>query len=227
MEDSASGTPHALGHGSLNLTRSLHAVAEITLYGQPGEQISTAELQGLVVIALPRRLLLHGRSGKAAVSLLATAPGPFSGDGNLGFLPFTGQLKIDDPAGIRQTPVRAELYAPDHFLLQLPATGSNSQKTNFGLTLTLWPGDRPETRHIVAELHGSALCSDPAHTNESVQTAIDGPFALDLKTAQGGTAHVQFAQPLDRVRARGDVLEGSITFMGGACGGQRYLLTGQ
>ena len=227
VEDSAASPPHVLGHGSLRLTRSLHAKTEITLYGQAGEQASTIELQGLVVIALPRRLLLHGSNGKATVSLAATIPGPFSGEGDLGFLPFTGRLKFDDPAGSRQTAVRAALHTDDHFLLQLPATGSNNQKTNFALYVTLWPGDRPETRHVAAELRTQGLCRDAARSDESAETAIDGPFALDLKTNQGGTAHLQFAQPLDRVRARADVLQGSIAFTGGPCNGQRYTLTGR
>ena len=227
LEDSADGARHVLGHGSLSLTRSLHARVELRLYGQPGEEMTTVELQGLVVIAIPRRLLLRGSSGKTTASLLATAPGPFSGNGSLGFLPFTGRLKIDDAASSRQTPVRAELSSEDRFLVQLPATGNNGQKTNFALNLTLWPGDRPETRHVAAEMHAPALCRDSARSDESVQTDIDGPFALDLKTSQGGTAHVQFSLPLYRVRGRADVVEGSVTFTGGPCGGQRYTLTGQ
>ena len=177
-----------------------------------------------MVITVPRRLLLHGRSGKSAVSLLATAPGPFSGDGNLGFLPFTGPLKIEDPAGTRQTPVRAELQAADRFLLQLPASGNNGPKTNFSLYLTVWPGDLPATRHIAAELYGHGPCRESAQSDENVQTDIDKPFALDLKTSPAGTAHLQLTQPLAQVRARPDVLQGSITFTGGPCNGQRYML---
>ena len=223
------GSPlhRVLGHGSLSLTNSLHARADITLYGQPGEPVSTIEtigLQGFVVLVLPRRLLLHGSSGKAAVSLSALAPGPLSGDGNSGFLPFTGLLKLGDPGASRQIPVRAELYTRDYFRLQLPATGADGQKTSFALLMTLWPGDLPESSHIAAELQASAPCRAAAQNDERVSTDVTGPFSLDLRTPQGGTAHLQLVQPLGGARARPDLIQGFITFTGGPCGGQRYTL---
>ena len=216
-----------LGHGTLRMTNSVHAKAEVTLY-EPGGEVSTVDLSGLLVLTLPRHLLLHGTSGKTTVSLSGVTPGPLSSanQGESGLLPFTGQLRIEGPAGVRQAQVQAGLYAEDRFLLPLPATGRNAQKTSFSLYLTLWPGDLPDTRHIAAELDTHSFCSDSARSEESASTPIDGPFALDLKTTHGGVAHLQLDQPLSQVRARADALTGSVTFTGGPCGGQRYTLDG-
>ena len=223
-EDSESG--HVLGHGTLRLTSNLRATAEIKLYGQPGDEISTVELQGPLLLTFPRHLLLRGSSGKDTVSLTNASPGPFTAIGDTELLPFTGRLKFQGTVVTRQTPVRAELYAEDRFLLHLPANGPNGQIINFNLAISLWPGDRPQARHIAAELYPHAPCHDIARSDENVSTPVDGPFALDLKTTQGAIVHLQFAQPLDQVRARAGVLEGSITFTGGPCSGQRYTLDG-
>ena len=216
-----------LGHGTLRMTDSVHARAALTLYG-PGGKVSTVDLAGLLVLTLPRHLLLHGAGGQAKVSLSAVIPGPLSpaNEGESGLLPLAGQLRIEGPAGTTQREVRASLYAEDHFLLSLPATGSNGRKTSFSLSLTLWPGDLPGTRHVAAELDAHPPCGDLARSDESASTPTDGPFALALKTAHGGAAYLQFDQPLSEVRARADVLTGSVTFRGRPCDGQRYTLNG-
>ena len=221
-----------LGHGTLLMSNSVRTRAEVVLYRQSGPPdpsvppLSAVDLQGLLVLTLPRRLVLHGTSGSTTVSISATSPNPFTGDGDSELLPFTGKLKLDEPTASQQTLVSAQAYSPDRFLLHLPAAGANGQPAGFTLNLTLWPGDTPGTRHILAELDAKTLCRDPARNDESLSTQVDGPFTLDLRTTQGATAHLQLTLPLAQLRAQPATLQGSLTFTGGPCSGQRFTLDG-